>query len=195
MNNKLITVAAIALISALSAVNVSAHVSDGGLVSGNGAVVKSSYTDCIKVKSGVKSESCGHVEVVQPVKVVPTPAPKAVSKAVSLAGDASFATNSDALTDSGKATLNTFAARALALKVSGIAVVGHADSRGEAAYNQDLSERRANAVKSYLESKGIIGSLINTSGDGEYSPLSSNDTKEGRAQNRRVDIVVRGYTK
>jgi outer membrane protein OmpA-like peptidoglycan-associated protein len=79
--------------------------------------------------------------------------------------------------------------------VSGIAVVGHADSRGEAAYNQDLSERRANAVKSYLESKGIIGSLINTSGDGEYSPLSSNDTKEGRAQNRRVDIVVRGYTK
>jgi OOP family OmpA-OmpF porin len=195
MNNKLITVAAIALASALSAVNVSAHVSGGGLASGNGAVVKSGFTDCIKVNSGVKSETCGHVEAVQPVKVVPAPAPKAVSQAVSLAGDANFATNSDALTDAGKAALDTFATRALALKVSGIAVVGHADSRGDATYNQDLSERRANAVKSYLESKGIVGSLINASGEGEYSPVASNDTKEGRAQNRRVDIVVRGYTK
>ena len=117
MNNKLITVAAIALTSVLSATSASAHVSNGGLVSGNGTVVKSSYTDCIRVSSGVKSEACGHVKAAAPVKAAP--APKAVSQAVSLSGDANFATNSAELKDAGKAALNTFATRAKALNVSG----------------------------------------------------------------------------
>jgi len=193
MNNKLITVAAIALTSVLSATSASAHVSNGGLVSGNGNVVKSSYTDCIRVSSGVKSEACGHVKAAAPVKAAP--APKAVSQAVSLSGDANFATNSAELKDAGKAALNTFATRAKALNVSGISVVGHADSRGAESYNQTLSESRANTVKSYLESQGIVGSLIRAEGQGETSPVASNDTAEGRAQNRRVDITVRGYTK
>lgn len=195
MNNKSITVAAIALISVLSATSASAHVSNGGLVSGNGNVVKSSYTDCIKVSTGVRDQACGNVEAVKAVKVVPTPAPKAVSQAVSLSGDANFATNSAELKDAGKAALNTFATRAKALNVSGISVVGHADSRGAESYNQTLSENRANTVKSYLESQGIVGSLIRVEGQGETSPVASNDTAEGRAQNRRVDITVRGYTK
>ena len=193
MNNKLITVAAIALTSVLSATSASAHVSNGGLVSGNGTVVKSSYTDCVIVSSGVKSEACGHVKAAAPVKAAP--APKAVSQAVSLSGDANFATNSAELKDAGKAALNTFATRAKALNVSGISVVGHADSRGAESYNQTLSESRANTVKSYLESQGIVGSLIRAEGQGETSPVASNDTAEGRAQNRRVDITVRGYTK
>jgi OOP family OmpA-OmpF porin len=194
MNNKLITVAAIALTSALSATGVSAHVSGGGLVGGSGNVVSSSYTDCVTVNSGIKSESCGHAEPVAAV-VAPKAAPKAVSQAVSLSGDASFATNSAELSTSGKAALDLFASRAQQLNVSGLAVVGHADSRGDATYNQGLSEKRANAVKSYLEGKGILGSLIRSSGEGETSPVATNDTKEGRAQNRRVDISVRGYTK
>lgn len=195
MNNKSITIAAIALASALSATTASAHVSDGGLVSNSGNVVSSSYTDCVKVSSGAESESCGHKKA-EPVKVVPTPAaPKAVSQAVSLSGDANFATDSAELSTSGKAALDLFASRAKQLNVSGISVVGHADSRGDAAYNQKLSERRANSVKSYLEGKGIVGSLIRASGEGENSPVATNDTKEGRAKNRRVDITVRGYTK
>jgi OmpA-OmpF porin, OOP family len=193
MNNKIMTVAAIALTSALSAVSVSAHVSNGGLVSGNGNVVKSAYTDCVKVNSGVKSETCGHVKAAAPVKAAP--APKAVSQAVSLSGDANFATNSADLKVAGQAALDTFATRAKQLNVSGISVVGHADSRGDAGYNQGLSERRANTVKAYLESKGILGSLIRAEGEGENSPVATNDTKDGRAQNRRVDITVRGYTK
>jgi OOP family OmpA-OmpF porin len=195
MNNKLITVAAIALTSALSATGVSAHVSGGGLVGGSGNVVSSSYTDCVTVSSGVNSESCGHAKAVTAVKEAPKEAPKAVSTAASLAGDVNFASNSAELTDAGKAALDTFAAGASALNISGIAVAGHADSRGEAAYNQDLSERRANSAKSYLESKGIAGSLIRAEGEGENSPVASNDTKEGRAKNRRVELIVRGYTK
>jgi OmpA-OmpF porin, OOP family len=195
MNNKLITVAAVALTSVLSAASVSAHVSNGGLVSGNGNVVKSSYTDCVKVNSGVKSEACGHVKAAAPVKAAPAPAPKAVSQAVSLSGDANFATNSAELKPAGKAALDNFATRAKELNLSGISVVGHADSRGAEAYNQQLSEKRANSVKTYLEGKGVLGSLIRTAGEGENSPVASNDTKEGRAKNRRVDITVRGYTK
>jgi OOP family OmpA-OmpF porin len=188
MNNKLITVAAIALTSALSAMGVSAHVSGGGLVGGSGNVVSSSYTDCVTVSSGVNSESCGHAKAAEA-------APKAVSQAVSLSGDATFATNSAELNTSGKAALDLFASRAKQLNVSGIAVVGHADSRGDATYNQGLSEKRANSVKTYLEGKGILGSLIRAEGEGENSPIATNATKEGRAANRRVDITVRGYSK
>lgn len=193
--NKSISIAAIALASVLSATSASAHVSGGGLVSNSGNVVASGYTDCVKVSSGVHSEDCGHK--VEPVKVVPTPAPapKAVSQAVSLSGDANFATDSAELKAEGKAALDLFVSRAKELNVSGISVVGHADSRGDAAYNQGLSERRAISVQSYLEGKGIDGSLISASGEGENSPIASNDTKEGRAQNRRVDITVNGYTK
>ncbi|MFT6101844.1 MAG: OOP family OmpA-OmpF porin [Granulosicoccus sp.] len=193
MNNKLITVAAIALTSALSATGVSAHVSGGGLVGGFGNVVSSSYTDCVRVSSGINSESCGHAKAV--VKAAPKAVPKAVSQAVSLSGDATFATNSAELNTSGKAALDLFASRAKQLNVSGVAVVGHADSRGDATYNQGLSERRANSVKTYLEGKGVLGSLIRAEGEGENSPVATNATKEGRAANRRVDITVRGYSK
>lgn len=197
MNNKIITVAAIALSSALSATSVSAHVAGGALTDGSGNAVKSSYTKCIKVADGSFKEVCQDAKpaVKTPEVVAAPPVPKAVSKAVSISGDANFATNSDQLSDAGKAALDEFAARALELKLSGINVTGHADSRGEASYNQKLSERRANTVKTYLESKGIVGSLITASGEGETSPVASNDTKEGRAQNRRVDLIVRGYTK
>ncbi|MFT7387704.1 MAG: OOP family OmpA-OmpF porin [Candidatus Endobugula sp.] len=200
MTKKLITIAAIALTSALSSIGVSAHVANGGLVSGNGNVVSSTYTDCVKVSLGVRSDICGNqivVPVVVPVKVVNTPlvAPKAVSRAVTLSGDASFSTDSSALSANGKAALNLFATRAKQLSLSGISVVGHADSRGETSYNQKLSERRASSVKTYLEAQGVLGSLIRTEGEGENSPVATNNTKAGRAQNRRVDIIVRGYTK
>lgn len=196
MTKKLITIAAIALTSALSSIGVSAHVANGGLVSGNGNVVSSTYTDCVKVSLGVRSDICGN-QIVVPVKVVNTPlvAPKAVSRAVTLSGDASFSTDSSALSANGKAALNLFATRAKQLSLSGISVVGHADSRGETSYNQKLSERRASSVKTYLEAQGVLGSLIRTEGEGENSPVATNNTKAGRAQNRRVDIIVRGYTK
>ncbi len=67
-------------------------------------------------------------------------------------------------------------------------VIGHTDSTGPEAYNQILSERRANAVADYLESKGVARSSMSVSGMGESSPVADNGTKEGRKHNRRVEI-------
>jgi OOP family OmpA-OmpF porin len=69
-------------------------------------------------------------------------------------------------------------------------IEGHTDSTGSAAYNQQLSERRAKAVRDYFVSKGIAGSQIETLGYGEEMPRVSNTTPEGRAINRRVDIRI-----
>jgi outer membrane protein OmpA-like peptidoglycan-associated protein len=77
---------------------------------------------------------------------------------------------------------------------SGISVVaeGHTDSVGTDAYNKRLSERRARAVKDYLVKGGISSSRIETVGYGESQPVASNDTADGRAQNRRVELKVKG---
>ncbi|HEX2122451.1 MAG TPA: OmpA family protein [Thermoanaerobaculia bacterium] len=72
-----------------------------------------------------------------------------------------------------------------------IVVQGHTDSKGTAAYNQRLSERRADAVSGYLEDLGVRGSRIDAVGYGESNPKASNNTASGRQQNRRVEIYVR----
>src|SRR5215212_6576199 len=72
-----------------------------------------------------------------------------------------------------------------------IAVAGHTDSTGSAAYNQRLSERRANSVANYLQDLGVRGSRIDASGYGESKPKASNGSASGRQQNRRVEIYVR----
>ncbi len=67
-------------------------------------------------------------------------------------------------------------------------VAGHTDSRGRDAYNQALSERRAATVRDYLATGGFPAAQMATVGYGETQPVASNDTDEGRAQNRRVVI-------
>ena len=71
-----------------------------------------------------------------------------------------------------------------------VTVEGHTDSVGSAAYNQKLSERRAQAVKRYLVRQGIDPSRITTEGYGKSRPIASNETEEGRAKNRRADIIA-----
>ncbi len=73
---------------------------------------------------------------------------------------------------------------------SNVQIVGHTDSDGEASYNQDLSVRRANAVADVLQANGVNFSRITTIGQGENNPIASNLTPEGKAQNRRVEIVI-----
>jgi outer membrane protein OmpA-like peptidoglycan-associated protein len=75
-----------------------------------------------------------------------------------------------------------------------IDVIGHADSTGADAYNQALSERRAASVASYLVSRGVLRDRLYVAGRGETQPIASNDTPEGRTQNRRVEVVVRPFT-
>lgn len=71
-----------------------------------------------------------------------------------------------------------------------VSVNGYTDAIGSAEYNQRLSERRANAVRAYLEKLGVAGSRLTARGFGKSNPVASNDTAEGRAQNRRVELVV-----
>ena len=66
--------------------------------------------------------------------------------------------------------------------------MGHTDNEGTEEYNQKLSEKRSNAVKEYLVEKGINESQIQTVGYGKIRPAVSNDTTEGRGQNRRVEF-------
>jgi len=107
---------------------------------------------------------------------------------------------SDVLFDSGKFTLRPLAREKLA-KISGIvlaypslrlAVEGNTDSVGTEAFNQQLSEHRAEGVRSYLTQQGVPESSTSATGFGKNRPIASNDTSEGRQQNRRVELVVSG---
>ena len=78
------------------------------------------------------------------------------------------------------------------LNLEVIIAVGHTDSIGTDSYNQRLSIRRSEAVKSYLVSKGVEKNRVYTEGKGEKQPVADNKTAEGRAKNRRVEIEVVG---
>jgi outer membrane protein OmpA-like peptidoglycan-associated protein len=73
-------------------------------------------------------------------------------------------------------------------------VVGHADSTGSDEYNLGLSQRRAGSVAGYLVSRGVIQDRLFVAGQGERTPRASNATEQGRAQNRRVEIILRPFT-
>ncbi len=72
-----------------------------------------------------------------------------------------------------------------------VLVVGHTDTRGDLVYNQGLSERRASAVVEALAQRGIARDRLTPIGVGMAAPVASNDTEEGRAKNRRVELVKR----
>jgi len=71
-----------------------------------------------------------------------------------------------------------------------ILIVGHTDNTGSASHNQDLSVRRAEAVKAYIGTHGVSGSRLTTTGKGFNEPIADNSTEAGRSQNRRVEIVI-----
>ena len=73
---------------------------------------------------------------------------------------------------------------------SSVMIIGHTDSTGPADYNQGLSERRAASAASYLQRQGIPSDRIEPVGRGEFEPIASNETAEGRQENRRVEIAI-----
>ncbi len=102
-----------------------------------------------------------------------------------------FASDSSVLTSEARSMLDSALRKIRYSSGLQIDVVGHTDSRLSDSYNQALSERRARAVVDYLISRGIPASSLNARGMGERSPVASNDTREGRARNRRVEISFR----
>ncbi|RKF16146.1 OmpA family protein [Roseovarius spongiae] len=109
---------------------------------------------------------------------------------VTLPQDILFAVDSARVNNSLRGDLLTVADSLRSYPDTTVQVVGHTDSTGAAAYNQGLSERRANAVADVLMDGGVGFGRIQTFGRGEDQPVASNLTDEGRAQNRRVEIVI-----
>ena len=121
----------------------------------------------------------------------PAPQPPAATK-VTYAADTFFDFDKADLKPEAKAKLDDLASKVKAINLEVIIAVGHTDAIGSDAYNQKLSVRRADAVKTYLVSKGIEKNRVYTEGKGEKQPVADNKTSEGRAKNRRVEIEVVG---
>ena len=131
-----------------------------------------------------------------PVAQAPeTPVVAPTTTKVVLNADTFFDFDKATLKPEGRQVLDQVAEQASAMELETLIAVGHTDSTGPDAYNQKLSMRRANSVKDYLVSKGIPADRIYTEGKGESEPIATNATREGRAQNRRVEIELVGLRK
>ncbi|ASP19526.1 putative lipoprotein YiaD [Antarctobacter heliothermus] len=109
---------------------------------------------------------------------------------VTMPQDILFATDSAQLRSTLVSDLRDVGQSLLAYPNTTSQVIGHTDSDGDAAYNLDLSQRRAQAVANVLLSEGVPRGRVSVIGRGEDQPIASNLTAEGKAQNRRVEIVI-----
>ncbi len=109
---------------------------------------------------------------------------------LNMPGRVTFATDSAQITPAFHNTLDQVAATIAEYQDTRVQVAGHTDNIGSESANQQLSERRAQAVASYLVGRGVAATRVTTIGYGETQPIASNETADGRQQNRRVEIVL-----
>ena len=102
-----------------------------------------------------------------------------------------FDYDSDIIRDESKPTLDKIVAMLKSEPTMQLIIEGHTDSDGTTEHNQILSQQRAESVKLYLTSTGISSSRLSIEGYGESKPVASNTTATGKAQNRRVELVVK----
>ncbi|WP_374275903.1 OmpA family protein [Brevundimonas sp.] len=108
--------------------------------------------------------------------------------------DVTFATNQSNIDPRFLSTLDDVAGVLQEYDRSVVDVIGHTDSTGGDAINQPLSERRALSVADYLISRGVLRDRLYVAGNSSRNPVASNDSPDGRAQNRRVEILIRPLT-
>jgi len=152
------------------------------------------YTAAGAAVGGVVGMLLGHVicdPVEEPVaQAAPMePPPPSGTQIAELRGT-HFAFDSAKITPEGEAILDQAVAVMDKHTQISVRIEGNTDSIGTDAYNMQLGQRRADAVESYLVAHGVSASRLSTVSFGETKPIASNDTEEGRAQNRRVDLVV-----
>lgn len=109
---------------------------------------------------------------------------------VTLSGGVLFRSAKSNLLSSAQVKLDQVAKALMSVRERNIIVEGHTDSQGSESYNQGLSQRRADTVRNYLVQQGYPGDRIQARGMGEGSPIADNASPEGRANNRRVEIVI-----
>ena len=156
--------------------------------------VRDSSGNCVRTSSWKVEDMTVECGAEPPVvaKAPPVPPPAPVYEKNTMAAEALFDHDKSTLKPAGKAALHDLdeTIKAKGARVVDINVIGHTDSDGSEEYNQALSVRRAQSVRDYMVSEGVDASIIDVTGEGESNPIASNATKEGRAQNRRVDIHV-----
>ncbi|RIZ43723.1 OmpA family protein [Pseudomonas putida] len=113
--------------------------------------------------------------------------------AYDLSGKVLFGSDLDSLNGQSQAIVERIGKALLGVGIQGVRVDGHADSSGKAAYNQQLSERRAQSVTKALVGVGMQTQNIQSRGLGSSQPVADNRTSAGRTENRRVSIVVASY--
>ena len=142
-----------------------------------------------KAPAATKEESA-------PVAAVPVAAAAVADSAepeyttLSLSSSASFELGGSTLSAEGKAAVADIVAQFKGREVNAAIIEGHTDDSGDAAFNQQLSEKRAEAVKAEAVANGANPDKITTIGYGETRPIADNSTREGRAKNRRVEIKI-----
>jgi len=109
---------------------------------------------------------------------------------VTLSGGVLFRSAESTLLSSAQVKLDQVAKALLVINARNLIVEGHTDSQGSESYNQGLSQRRADAVRDYLVQRGYPADRIQTRGRSEGSPIADNASPEGRANNRRVEIIL-----
>ncbi len=181
---KLIAVAALAS----CATSAFALTADEDLTSSDQTLVKNNFGECVTVNANRNLKNCGKVEKVEEKLVMG-------QELVTLSANTYFDFDKSILKSEGKSAIQELAQELnqRGANVKAITVVGNTDAKGSATYNQKLSERRAAAVGNYLIENGVPASLVEAYGNGERNPVASNATAKGRAQNRRVDIEIKGF--
>lgn len=150
---------------------------------------------CPNTPSGLQVHHDGCPPKVYPDReVAPAPAPMPVEEdeviVLSDLGNVLFAFDSATLTGEAQAQLAQISNRLTDARVVSVKVAGHTDSVGSDAYNQGLSERRAQSVVDFLIAQGVVANKLSSQGYGEQQPVADNASDAGRAQNRRVELHV-----
>jgi outer membrane protein OmpA-like peptidoglycan-associated protein len=151
----------------------------GAAIGGGMGAAVGHHTDQQEAELRKKLENSG-VEVQRQGNTINLVVPSAIS----------FATNSAQLTQNFYEPLNKVAVSLKDYADTTVQIVGHTDSTGAAAYNQQLSVNRANAVVVYLAAQGVAQDRMQAVGMGASQPVADNKTADGRAQNRRVEIKI-----
>jgi OOP family OmpA-OmpF porin len=212
MNTKLLSLVTILSLAAFGAQANSQAIEPGAIkdngqgayvADSDGDVVRDSWNRCVRSSNWTKETAINKCEGIAEPKLVPvvvlTPVPKPVVVVVApapviIAVPPKFITHFDFGGYDARNVdipeLNEFAAYMNRDCGCQVAITGHTDSIGPAAYNQVLSVNRAQEVADYLGNKDVAPSRMIVTGMGEVAPIANNKTKVGRAENRRVEVEI-----